>query len=242
MGATAVRAKSTQVLLLRAVVIVILISRYPECLDFKIKSTPAHSVPAKRQPDAVDAILAQWKRELPDLDLGPMGTIGRIKRCAALLQRRLDETFATFGLNGWEVDVLATLRRSGAPYSLSPTVLFSAMMVTSGTMTHRLQALETRGLVDRVPSAEDARSMLVQLTPAGLELINQAIRAHVENERRILANLNATELKGLDQRMIQLMKALDPTIPESLQRTTSRLGPKRKPSSGLRKRRKTDRR
>src|SRR5687768_13664295 len=111
---------------------------------------------AKRQPDAVDAILAQWHRERPDLDVSPMGTIGRAKRCAALLQRRLDETFAAFGLSSWEFDVLATLRRSGAPHRLAPTALFSALMITSGTMTHRLQRLEASGLVQRVPNPDDA--------------------------------------------------------------------------------------
>ena len=98
-----------------------------------------------RPPDAVDAILAQWKRERPDLDASPMGPIGRIKRCAVLLERRLDETFAEFGLSRWEFDMLATLRRSGAPYCLAPTTLFSTLMVTSGTMTHRMAKLEAQG-------------------------------------------------------------------------------------------------
>ncbi|RJF95941.1 MarR family winged helix-turn-helix transcriptional regulator [Noviherbaspirillum saxi] len=164
---------------------------------------------AERPADAVDAILEQWRRERPDLDVSPMGTIGRVKRCAALLQRKLDETFAAFGLSGWEFDVLATLRRSGTPYCLAPTVLFSALMVTSGTMTHRLQRLEGSGLVRRVPNPEDARSMLVQLTPAGLELIDRAVEAHVENEHRILAALKPSERAALDARLIKLLGALE---------------------------------
>jgi DNA-binding MarR family transcriptional regulator len=163
----------------------------------------------KRQADRVDAILAQWRRERPDLDVSPMGTIGRIKRCAALLQRRLDETFATFELTGWEFDVLATLRRSGTPYCLAPTALFSALMITSGTMTHRLKGLESRGLVQRIPSEEDGRSLLVKLTPTGLALIDLAVEAHVENERRILAAMEPEDLAELNARLSLLLVALE---------------------------------
>jgi len=163
----------------------------------------------KTQADRVDAILAQWRRERPDLDVSPMGTIGRIKRCAALLQRRLDETFASFELTGWEFDVLATLRRSGAPYCLAPTALFSALMITSGTMTHRLKGLESRGLVQRIPSEEDGRSLLVKLTPTGLALIDLAVEAHVENERRILAAMKPADLAELNARLSLLLAVLE---------------------------------
>lgn len=164
----------------------------------------------KRRMDAVDGILEQWRRERPDLDVTPMGTIGRIKRCAALLQRKLDETFAAFGLTSWEFDVLATLRRTGAPYCLAPTALFSALMITSGTMTHRLQRLEASGLVQRVPNQHDARSVLVQLTPKGLALINRAVAAHVENERQILASIKPSDLAELDARLSMLLAVLEP--------------------------------
>ncbi|EJE54032.1 transcriptional regulator [Acidovorax sp. CF316] len=173
---------------------------------------PAPSAP----PDAVDAILAQWHRERPDLDVSPMGPIGRIKRCAALLQRRLDETFEEFGLSFWEFDMLATLRRSGAPYCLAPTTLFSTLMVTSGTMTHRMNKLEASGFVARLPNPEDARSMLVQLTPAGLALIDRAVQAHVANEHRILAPLKAADLAVLDAKLAVLLAALEaPPAPQA---------------------------
>lgn len=164
----------------------------------------------ERAMDAVDTIVAQWRRERPDLDVASMATIGRLKRCAALLQRRLDATFAEFGMGAWEFDVLATLRRSGAPYCLAPTALFSAMMITSGTMTHRLQRLEASALVERVPNPADARSLLVRLTPAGLELIERAVAAHVDNERTILSPLNPAELALLDSGLIKLLAALEP--------------------------------
>ena len=164
----------------------------------------------KRTADAVEAILEQWQRERPDLDLAPMGTIGRLKRCAALVQRRLDGTFAEFGMTAWEFDVLATLRRAGQPFRLAPTALFSSLMITSGTMTHRLQRLEASGLVDRVPNRNDARSLLVQLTPAGRDLIDRAVTAHVENERRILSSLTPAQLGTLDAQLAQLLALLEP--------------------------------
>lgn len=166
-------------------------------------------MPLPSAPDAVDAILAQWRRERPDLDTGPMGPIGRLKRCAALMERRLETAFARFGLSFWEFDMLATLRRSGAPYRLAPTALFSTLMVTSGTMTHRLQKLEASGWVERLPNPDDARSLLVQLTPEGFALIDRAVEAHVENEHAILAPLKAADLAALDRRLAQLMAALE---------------------------------
>ena len=138
-----------------------------------------------------------------------MGPIGRIKGCAVLLERRLDETFAEFGLSRWEFDMLATLRRSGAPYCLAPTTLFSTLMVTSGTMTHRMGKLEAQGWITRRPNPDDARSSLVQLTPEGLALIDRAVEAHVANEHRILAPLKAADLAALDARLALLLAALE---------------------------------
>ena len=166
---------------------------------------------SKRQADAVDAILEQWRRERPDLDVSSMGTIGRIKRCAALLQSRLDKTFSAFEMTSWEFDVLATLRRSGSPYCLAPTTLFSALMITSGTMTHRLKRLEASGWVQREPNRDDARSMLVRLTTTGLALIDRAVEAHVENERKILPPINASDLEMLDASLATLLAVLEPS-------------------------------
>lgn len=167
----------------------------------------------RKRHDAVDAVLAQWRRERPDLDVSPMGTIGRLNRCSALLGRRLEETFAQFDLTRWEFDVLATLRRAGAPYRLAPTALFSSLMVTSGTMTHRLQRLQAQGWIKRVPNPDDARSMFVQLTPSGLALVNRAVEAHVENEHRILAPLKAAQRAALEEALAQLLAVLEPGEP-----------------------------
>ena len=159
--------------------------------------------------DAVDAILMQWARERPDLDPSPMGPIGRIKRCAALLDQSLDENFAQFGLTIWEFDVLASLRRAGEPFLLSPTALFSSLMVTSGTMTHRLKRLEGSGLIERVPNEHDARSMLVRLSEKGLELVNRAVEVHLERERSILKALPAVTLAELDAHLSTLLQSLE---------------------------------
>ena len=164
---------------------------------------------AKRAPDGVDKILDQWARERPDLDVSPMGPIGRIKRVAALLEHGLEVCFAQFGLTRWEFDMLATLRRSGAPYCLSPTELFSSLMVTSGTMTHRLKSLETSGWIERLPNPQDARSSLVKLSGKGLALIDRAVEAHVENERRLLAPLSAEVLQELDGHLSALLLVLE---------------------------------
>lgn len=163
----------------------------------------------KQQTDAVDAILAQWHRERPDLDVSPMATIGRVTRCAVLLQRKLENAFSIFGITSWEFDVLATLRRSGAPHCLAPTTLFSTLMITSGTMTHRLQRLENAGWILRVANDKDARSMLVQLTPAGLELIERAVEFHVENEHRILSAMKPEDLTLLNSGLSKLLLALE---------------------------------
>ena len=138
-----------------------------------------------------------------------MGPLGRLKRCAALLEPRLEAGLAAFGLRLWEFDMLAALRRAGAPYCLSPTQLFSTLMVTSGTMTHRLRRLEMQGWIERIPNAQDARSMLVQLTDTGLKLIDRAVDKHVENERRILSVMPAHMLAELNARLSTLLLALE---------------------------------
>jgi len=159
--------------------------------------------------DAVDAICAQWASERPDLALQNMEIIGRLKRCAALVQPKLADTFAEFGLNIWEFDVLATLRRSGKPYCLAPTELFSTLMITSGTMTHRMTQLEKRGLIERLANPDDARSKLVQLTQEGFELTDRAVTAHVANEERILEGLSKEQAEGLNIALRRLLNILE---------------------------------
>ncbi|WP_343292359.1 MarR family transcriptional regulator [Vandammella animalimorsus] len=170
-----------------------------------MKTQPDHQA----TPDAVDAIVAQWQRELPELPTADMALIGRLKRCAALIQPRLETVFAEHGLSSGGFDVLATLRRSGAPYTLSPTALFAALMITSGTMTQRLKQLEAQGWIRRLPNPDDARSLLVQLTDSGKALIERALPPHVDNEARLLAALPPDARQQLDAGLAALLRVLE---------------------------------
>jgi len=141
----------------------------------------------------VDAIIAMWAREKPELDATPMGIVGRISRVSRLLDKELKDFFADYGLEFWEFDVLATLRRSGAPYELSAGALLKTAMVTSGAITNRVDRMEAKGLVERVRDPGDRRGVRIRLTPAGLELIDKLVPLHVANERRLLADLTADD-------------------------------------------------
>jgi DNA-binding MarR family transcriptional regulator len=147
--------------------------------------------------DPVDKILAQWQQERPDLDVSPMGVIGRMWRLAKHLERAIQETFSEFSLTIGEFDVLASLRRSGNPYHLSPTELFNTLMVSSGTMTHRLDRLEKAELVKRIPDRSDRRGTIIVLTDKGFNLIEKAVEAHVKNEHQILSVLESSEREAL---------------------------------------------
>ncbi len=155
--------------------------------------------------DPVDAILAQWQRERPDLDVSPMGIIGRVGRLSKHLERALQKTFSDFDLNGGEFDVLATLRRSGQPYQLTPTELFNTLMISSGTMTHRIDRLEQADLVKRIPDPSDRRGTLVQLTDKGFNVIEKAVEAHVANGHRLLTVLEEAEREVLAQLLRKLL-------------------------------------
>lgn len=148
--------------------------------------------------DHVDRILAQWNRERPDLDVEPMGLLGRLARLRTHLAREIDKTLAGHGLNSASFDVLATLRRSGPPYQLSPGDLIATTMVSSGTMTNRLDQLEKAGLIERSHNPDDRRSVIIALTPKGSALVDEAVTSHVANQHRLLENLSADERAALD--------------------------------------------
>lgn len=159
--------------------------------------------------DAVDKILVQWQRERPDLDVSPMGIIGRMGRLAKHLERAIQETFSEFGLTVGEFDVLAALRRSGQPYQLSPTELFNTLMVSSGTMTHRIDRLEQAELVKRIPEPSDRRGTRIELTDKGFNIIEKAVEAHVINEHLVLSVLEASERKSLTQLLRKLLVSFE---------------------------------
>jgi DNA-binding MarR family transcriptional regulator len=147
--------------------------------------------------DRVDDILAQWNRERPDLDVAPMGLIGRIMRISRHLSREMEKTFAAHGINGASFDVLATLRRSGAPYALSPGDLMATMMVTSGTVTNRIDQLEKAGLVERAHNPEDGRSVIISLTGKGLAVVDAVVTAHVATQARLMSGLSERDRAAL---------------------------------------------
>ena len=156
--------------------------------------------------DRAAKAVEQWKRERPDLDASPMLVLGRLNEASSLVAReRLAPLFARFGLQAGEFDVLATLRRSGRPYALTPTALYEATMVTSGAMTNRLDRLEKAGLILRGPHPNDRRGIVVQLTEKGLALIDEALTAHVANEHEILAGLSSAERETLAQLLEKLI-------------------------------------
>jgi DNA-binding MarR family transcriptional regulator len=144
-------------------------------------------------PDRIDSLVAQWKRERPDLDPDAMAVVGRLLAVAALAGRRLDAFAAEHGFDRGQGDVLFALRRAGAPYRLSPSELAGALLVTSGTMTNRLDRLEQRGLIERLANPNDRRGLDVQLTPEGKRLVDDLVGRHVENEEQMLAPLSARE-------------------------------------------------
>ena len=124
--------------------------------------------------DEVERLVAAWSRERPDLDVSPLEVLSRVTRLARHLDRARRTAFAEHGLDVWEFDVLAALRRAGQPYVLSPGQLVTSTMVTSGTMTNRIDRLADRQLVERMPDPADRRGVHVRLTPAGKSRVDAA--------------------------------------------------------------------
>ncbi|MBB5665648.1 DNA-binding MarR family transcriptional regulator [Rhizobium leguminosarum] len=149
--------------------------------------------------DHVDKILAQWRQERPDLDVEPMGLLGRLKRLGTHLGREVEAVLLKHGLSTSAFDVLATLRRAGAPHRLSPGELLEMTMVSSGTMTNRIDQLEKAGFVERVVNPDDRRSVLIALTEKGFSTVEEAVGAHVANQQRLTRNLSAADKAELDR-------------------------------------------
>jgi DNA-binding MarR family transcriptional regulator len=160
-------------------------------------------------PDHIDQILAQWRRERPDLDVRALGLVGRLFRAVQLANAPLRQDLARQGLQpGW-FDLLAALRRAGAPYELSPTQLMQATMLSSGGMTKRLDRMTEAGLVERRPDPEDRRGTLARLTRRGRKVIDRAIETHVANEERLLRSLSQADRKALDALLRSLLEDLE---------------------------------
>lgn len=157
--------------------------------------------------DRAAQAIEQWNRERPDLDVSSMLLLGRLGEAALVIAReRLNPLFADYGLQPGEFDVLATLRRSGAPYALTPTALYDAAMMSSGGMTNRIDRLQQAGWVERRPNPDDGRGTLVALTKPGFALIDKAVSAHVENQRAVLSVLTEAEQRQLAKLLAKLIE------------------------------------
>ncbi|MBB6627198.1 MarR family transcriptional regulator [Nocardioides sp. KIGAM211] len=147
--------------------------------------------------DEVDELVEAWARERADLDLSAMAVFSRISRLARHLDLARREAFSAHGIESWEFDVLAALRRAGAPYELSPGRLLKETLVTSGTMTNRVDRLAARGFVERYPDPDDRRGVIVRLTREGKTAVDGAFEALLEAESTLLADLPTKEHKKL---------------------------------------------
>jgi DNA-binding MarR family transcriptional regulator len=200
----------------------------PESEDTPSELEDNLSEAAYEDGDHVDAVRAQWAAVRPDLDTSPVSVIARLGRATAFVDAGINARLADFGLTREAWDVLASLRRAGPPFRLSPTQLYVGLMRSSGAMTHRLAGLERAGLVKRVPDLQDGRSVLVQLTRRGLRVVERVAPEHLANERVLLSALTEDELKTLAGLLRKLLRSYE----------AERLAP---PTSGPGGRRKTQR-
>jgi DNA-binding MarR family transcriptional regulator len=166
--------------------------------------------PARPAPiDAVDRIAEQWHQERPELDTEPMAVFGRIYRLSRAMGDRIEQAYARFGIGRGEFDVLATLRRSGEPYSLSPTSLAESLMLTTGGMTGRLDKLQKAGLVDRCPDPNDRRALKACLTDKGRAVVDEALTAGLVVQSEALEHLPPADRSVLADHLRALLSALE---------------------------------
>lgn len=172
--------------------------------------TPASADPGTpvNDPDAVDAVVAAWRRERPDLDLTAIAVVGRLGRLNLLLGPAQEQVFTEFGLQRGEFDVLAALRRSGAPYALSPSRLSELLMLSRAGMTNRLDRLESAGMVERSLDRADRRSFQIRLTDQGYATVDAAMTRHTANVTDLLAGLTPEEVTTLDALARKLLHGL----------------------------------
>lgn len=164
---------------------------------------------ARQRLDEVDRLVEAWQRERPDLDVGPMHVLSRVTRLARHLDLARRRAFAAHQLEPWEFDVLSALRRSGPPYALSPGRLLRETMVTSGTMTNRVDRLAAKGLVERLPDPTDRRGVRVQLTDDGRSRVDAALEGLLAQERLLLAGLPANDQQRLGGLLRHVMAPFD---------------------------------
>lgn len=184
--------------------------------------------------DVIDRIVDQWSRERPDLDVSVTHVVQRITRVYLLQAASIAEVFARHGLSFGEWEVLAALRRSGPPYRMKPTELYSALVLSSGAMTNRIDRLETAGFVERLPDPDDRRGTLVSLTDRGRRICDAAQRDHLANEERLLRALSARERDQLAKLLRKLLLS-DPFVALDPGRAPDRNGGEPNPATRARR-------
>ncbi|RSN60293.1 MarR family winged helix-turn-helix transcriptional regulator [Actinomadura sp. WAC 06369] len=157
--------------------------------------------------DAVEAVLEQWRREVPDLDVSPIGVVGRLLRLSRLWDKAIKDFLGEHGLEPGEFDVLSTLRRSGEPYELTAGAFLRASLVTTGAITLRVDRMAAKGLVTREPDPADRRSVRIRLTPHGLEVIDRVLPLHLANHARLLDALAPADRDRLATVLAALLEA-----------------------------------
>ncbi|OAR22128.1 MarR family transcriptional regulator [Streptomyces sp. ERV7] len=163
--------------------------------------------------DAVARVLEQWRRELPDVDVSPVAVVGRIMRLSRMWDKEIKDFLAQHDLDPGEFDVLATLRRSGAPYELTAGVFLKTSLVTTGAITLRVDKMDAKGLVTRVRDDADRRSVKIRLTPRGLDVVDHVLPLHLANEARLLRALSAEDHSHLAATLEGLLESYGDTPP-----------------------------
>jgi DNA-binding MarR family transcriptional regulator len=159
--------------------------------------------------DQVDRLVAAWRRERPDLEVEPMQVLSRVSRLARHLELARKEAFGRLGLEQWQFDVLAALRRSGPPYEMTPGELLTETLVSSGAMTHRIDQMEAAGLVARQPDPDDGRVVRVRLTDRGREAVDVALGSLLDRERQLLSQLDPADQTRLSALLRKLLEPFD---------------------------------
>jgi DNA-binding MarR family transcriptional regulator len=164
---------------------------------------------ARMMKDHVGYLLQQWAREMPAIDTQGMAILGRARRIVLTAGPAIETVLRDFDLDRGEFDVLASLRRSGTPFRLSPTDLYRSLMISSGGLTARLTRLEHKGMIVRIPSTDDARSILMELTPSGRKRIEDAFRADMALEHKLVSVLTSAERRQLGTLLGKLSVAME---------------------------------
>jgi DNA-binding MarR family transcriptional regulator len=161
--------------------------------------------------DYTDELLTKWDSARPDIGVGALQVTARLARIGPHLARRQEAVFERFGLSRGEVGMLSALRTAGPPHRLSPTKLGQGLMLSSAGVTSRLDRLERRGFVKRLPDPDDRRGVIVELTEAGLEVVDAAVEANTVSDRQLLDGFDPQEIEMLESLLRKLLRGLEPT-------------------------------